>query len=145
MEKERDHEKIKAEQQMRNHLRNGQRTKAALIAVSLNEPFQLRKILESPGVKDQDYRDIVRTICESSEENTAMFLKYISAWNNRSRTSPLAQRCIQHLLKIKSAKAFAAVKDEGLLDALLAYTERHANRMDKLIQSSFILETMMDL
>ena len=140
-----EQEKISAKQELRNHMRAGQKSKAALIAIRLNEPYQLRRIFESAMEDEDEFSRIVEVVCEHEEEGLETLLKHVASWNLISRTSGVAQRCMFEIFSQCGSNILSTSADEKVRDSLLAYTERHARRLDKLIQSSFIVDQMLDI
>ncbi|KAK2461404.1 hypothetical protein APHAL10511_005867 [Amanita phalloides] len=106
--------------------------------------------------------EVIRTIAGS---DLAKMLRYVKDWNTNARTSAVAQTVLFAIVKSRSAddiveafmgeRAFADLTNGGrteqaggnrmkeLIDGLIAYTERHMSRMDKLVQESYMVDYVL--
>lgn len=96
--------------------------------------------------------EVIRTL---SGLDLARLLKHVRDWNVNARTSPIAQRVLHAILRLRSPeeiiKAYDSVQPDvekrkevtGLrevLDGLIPYSERHFARIDRLVQDSYVLD-----
>ena len=71
---------------------------------------------------------------------------YLLEWNTNSRTSFVSQAVLHALISTKGAAYLLEVPSmRTQIEAFLAYSERHFQRIDKLCQTSYILEYMSSL
>ena len=105
---------------------------------------------------------IVRGVIESlGDAHLVQCLRYISIWNTNARHSLLAQwllyivistngadRILNAVKKHGTGTAVAATGSttsaDGLIAGLLAYTERHEGRLDRLVEGSYLLDYTLD-
>ena len=82
-----------------------------------------------------------------SRQQLYLLLQRVRDWNANARTSPVAQRILNCLLKsypasvwveMGKSRKLGGMKD--LLRALEVYTERHYRRMEDLVDESFLVE-----
>ena len=68
-------------------------------------------------------------------------LGYVRTWNTNAKTSTEAQAVLHailtHVPTMKLQKCSGVVE---LIDGLVAYTERHFERIDQLVQQSFLVD-----
>ena len=76
-----------------------------------------------------------------SEEQIVQVLGYVRTWNTNAKTSTEAQAVLHailtHVPTTKLQKCSGVVE---LIDGLVAYTERHFQRIDQLVQQSFLVD-----
>lgn len=76
-----------------------------------------------------------------SDEQLQKLLEYLSDWNTNSKYAWPAQMVLSALLSLRSTESLLALP--GLADkvpGLIAYSERHFQRVDRLHQAAFIVE-----
>jgi len=67
-------------------------------------------------------------------------LKYIRDWNTNAKTSVVAQKLLNYILrrfKPAELRELPAIKE--IIEALIAYTDRHFQRLDRLVRQSFLI------
>jgi len=139
--------KILQAQELSNMVRNGKQKEAALLALRLERPHQLRKIcthvLENSSMNDSNMLEsFVKSLRD--EEMISRLVEYVSQWNTSSKNSRVAQLVLENLLKFISLERlkFLAKKqnDSTLADAIISYSERHFRRLDRLLESSYVID-----
>ena len=105
--------------------------------------------------------NVVRSVVESlGDAHLVQCLRYISIWNTNARHSLLAQWLLYLVVStIGADQILEALKKHGtgnatgvgntantdsLIAGLLAYTERHEGRLDRLVEDSFLLDYTLD-
>ena len=74
------------------------------------------------------------------DDDVAHCLQCARDWNTTAQHSLTAQRFVHNLLKARPmAQLVAMPQIKSLLEALIPYTERHFERLDRLLQSSHFL------
>lgn len=139
-------EMIQMEQSLSNYVRDKNFRKALKLALKLNKPLQTLNIIEAAiasGNGDATKVDeIMRKMLDSLNfELTQQLLTYIRDWNTNAKHSLSAQNVLFqlfHLYRADSMTKFPLMKD--LLQALIPYSTRHFQRLDKLLQASYILD-----
>jgi len=105
--------------------------------------------------------EVIRTLAGS---DLARLLRYVRDWNAKAKTSGVAQGVLYAIVKLRSAEdVMLAFGDEAgdsimmngligttsgtslkeLVDALIAYTERHLSRMERLVQESYVVDYIL--
>lgn len=113
---------------------------------------------------------VLRTLADT---DLTRLLRYIRLWNAAARTSAVAQRVLHALLKLRPVddithafgddlSAAVTESDDALavsvngqgegrgatalkdwVEAVIPYTERHLNRMDRLLQDSYVVDYLL--
>lgn len=111
---------------------------------------------------------VIRTL---SSQDLGVLLKFVRDWNTNAKTSGVAQTVLYAIMKLRSAEDIlgaydnsaqpvsleesfdapsgsASMSKEGtslkdLVESMIPYTERHLNRMDRLIQESFVVDYIL--
>ena len=158
-------ERVEKEQELNNYVAKKQYRKAIILTLELNFPYKLRVLLEelllgeAPKAKitlrgksilenkkitdrkkgEQMISEIVKTF---SEKRLLQWMKYIRQWNTNSRHSILAQYCLSMVLRNFKPEKLMAISPEmkSITEAILAYSDRHFKRIDKLVQQSYLLD-----
>lgn len=141
--RELDEQNILMEQKLANHLRNNEFESALHIALSLDKPRQVLKVLAS--IIENDYTNenaTLQKIAKSwKKRHLSQILQYCRDWNTRARNSHVAMLTVHAI--IASIRADQLVDIEGLttvLDGIAPYADRHFERLDKLLTSSYLLD-----
>ncbi|CAM9766394.1 unnamed protein product [Chrysoparadoxa australica] len=150
-------EAILKEQQLAGSIARGDLTKAISLAFDLKKPHKLWHILKemlSQGEEGERGADKGRELLnakldafvkEWDDEKLLLCLTWCKDWNTNARKSAVAQALLASLFRSFS---FARLKKlPGISDvtaALLAYSERHYARYERLLQSSYMVEYTLD-
>ncbi|KZS93303.1 U3 small nucleolar RNA-associated protein [Sistotremastrum niveocremeum HHB9708] len=163
---------ILKEQDLSNYLALHDYKNAILLALALNQPRKLLAIFNSvrdsaqetePKSISGDLRldDAIRTF---SGPDLVLLLWHIRAWNVNARTSGVAQFILHAILKLRPFGEIVAayeiyqkettagqlesigkdkIKIQDVLEGLIPYTERHLNRLDRLVQESYVVDLIL--
>ena len=146
------------EQQMQNDLRNHRYDKALATALDLGHSLKvlhiLTAILEQESKQprdDSESKEDLFTIDWSqrldpyvkdfTEDQLEKVVTYLKDWNTNARHCYTSQVLLNSLLRVVRVEAL--MKHRVVLEALpalLSYTERHYQRLDRLNQASYMLE-----
>ena len=137
---------IQLEQQLANHLRYKEYEQALDIALDLEKPRQVLKVLTAIVEKDvQKGQTGLRTLQQHTKtwpmEKVTQILKYCRDWNTRARNSHLAMLVVQAVVTSIPAHTLAAA--EGLPEifaGITPYAERHFDRLDRMYANAFLLD-----
>jgi U3 small nucleolar RNA-associated protein 13 len=140
-------EQIQLEQSLKNFVREGQYRKALKLALKLEKPLQALQIIETvlsnpPQRADELLRDMVGSLDFAL---TQQLMTYLRDWNTNAKHSHAAQSTLFqlfHTYRADSMTKFPLMKD--LLQALIPYSTRHFQRLDKLLQASYILDYTLE-
>ena len=156
------------EQELSNLVHLKKYGRAIKLALELDFPLKLRTILEelllgeAPKAKvslrgidlatrnkykgEEGERMVRNVIITLSEAHLSQCLKYISIWNTNARHALLAQWLLYIVVSSKANdEILRAIKScptpaDVLISGLIAYTDRHSVRMDRLIEDSYLLD-----
>jgi U3 small nucleolar RNA-associated protein 13 len=69
-------------------------------------------------------------------------LTYLRNWNTQAKYALVSQALLNVLLKSKGTQGLLALPNagKGLIEPLLAYTQRHFDHASELLQASFLLD-----
>ncbi len=69
-------------------------------------------------------------------------LSFVREWNTNAKKSVIAQRVLRAILATYSPEVLRSceINLKQLADALLVYTERHLDRVNKLVRNSFLID-----
>ena len=154
-------ERVEQEQQLSNHMRRGAYREALTLALQLNQPGRLLAVLSQVGDYGQD-KGIDAALGSLADDQLYTLLLRVRDWNTNGRTSTVAQRVLATIVRsypaarlaglakrkragedaaapgISSDVRGANIKD--VLDALMAYTDRHYRRMADLLDESYLVD-----
>nr|XP_022916943.1 transducin beta-like protein 3 [Onthophagus taurus] len=120
------------EQQLMNCMQNEQFLKALKLALRLNKPFQVLKIVENVIKKGES--GLSDAVMELNDEQKEQLLKVAANWNTNSRFCQPAQLVLNVLLNELQSGRFKPVGLGRVLEGILPYTERHFNRLTQMMQ-----------
>merc|ERR1712176_1273331 len=143
-----DEQNILKDQKLSNHLRNNEFGPALLIALSLEKPRQVLKVLSS--IIESDYskeKRVLQQIAKSwNSIHLTQILKYCRDWNTRARNSHVAMLTVHAIITSTPAHQLASIEGIAtILDGIAPYIDRHFDRLDNLLTSSFLLDYTLHL
>ncbi|TMW68602.1 hypothetical protein Poli38472_006070 [Pythium oligandrum] len=158
-------EKLLKEQELFNCLRNDKLLEAVQIAFELGHPNRLLQILNDllqgprhqdfpmlPAAEDQpaskpDFETFVpeeifaRVVTSLSVEQLKTLLDWIKDWNTNARHTPVTQVLLSTILREIPPQTLQKVDNVSrTLEALIAYSERHFSRVDRMLQKSYLVD-----
>lgn len=132
-------EVIKLEQDLQLSIRNGQYVQAALLAFRLKRPKSLYAVVVC--MKKEEICNFVDGLMETPEGLTAL-LTHIRDWNCFKKYAGVAQVLLAEVIDRVPADMLA--KDKDILEAIVLYSKKHFDRVDKLFMDSFMVEHLMN-
>ena len=143
-------EHMQQEQEMQIAMYAKEFNRALHLALRLRQPRALRTVIEKLLPTEEGEAQLRKTLSKLGPEDLAHCLSCARDWNTTATHSLTAQRLIHALLKsTPHQKLRSAPQLKELLEALLPYTERHFERLDRLQQGaaflSYMLNTMQTL
>ena len=134
-------QELLAQQQLSNALRAREFGAAVRAALSLRQPRALRGAVDgvlAAGGGDDALRAAVAPL---GDEDTKFCLEALRDWNTTATHSLSAQRLLHAILKGRTVAQLAALPGaKALVEAILPYSERHYERVDRLVQSAYFVE-----
>lgn len=125
------------EQKLNNYLHNDELLKALQLALRLDRPLQVLKIVQ--GVMKKGDVGLANTINGLRDDQKESLLKCATTWNTNSKHCQPAQLIINILLNELQKGQFKTNNLRNFLEGTLPYTERHFNRLTQLMQDVHFL------
>jgi U3 small nucleolar RNA-associated protein 13 len=139
-------ELVEKQQELENYVRNKNWPKAFGLALSLNHPMRLLKLL----TEIREYKEpqsitglleVDRIIGDLENDDLVRLIKRLRDWNTNARTSTIAQGGLYAILKYHSVEKLQQIPGiTAIIDSLIPYSDRHYTRVDDLLTDSAIVE-----
>ncbi|KAJ8979405.1 hypothetical protein NQ317_015835 [Molorchus minor] len=120
------------EQKLQNYIHNDELLKALKLALRLDRPMQVLKIIQ--GVIKKGDTGLVDTIKELRNDQKESLFKCATNWNMNSKHCQPAQLVLNILLNELQAGEFRPVGLSSTIEGALPYTERHFKRLTQLMK-----------
>ncbi|KAG7265372.1 hypothetical protein CRUP_004460 [Coryphaenoides rupestris] len=142
-EQAKQEDQILKQQELCNLLHEKRFLKALGLAISLDQPHTVLTVIKAIR-QNQDTRDLLeRTLLKLRLDQKESLLRYCAVWNTNARSCLDAQAVLQVLLTHVAPEELLQYQGaRGHLEGLIPYTERHMQRMGRLLQSSMFLDYM---
>ena len=138
----REHARAMDSQRLDNLLMGKKFVEAFKLALELNQPQRLWRIVKEIRLNDQ-VADIGKIIQQLSRSHMASLLRFVAAWNSNTRFTLEAQFMLNVILSGRSIDELLEIIKEDLptssrqllkdsIEALIAYSQRHFARIDRL-------------
>eukprot|EP00062_Callorhinchus_milii_P020164 gi/632975524/ref/XP_007904278.1/ PREDICTED: transducin beta-like protein 3 isoform X2 [Callorhinchus milii] len=138
-------EQILKQQELSNMLHENNYLKALGLAISLDQPHTVLRVIRAILGESNDGERLEATILKLRPDQKEAVLKFTTVWNTNSRNCHEAQTVIQILLKHETPEQllqFGGIK--AAVEGLLPYTDRHFQRISRLLQTSMFLDYMWE-
>uniref|UniRef100_A0A8B9M6F0 Transducin beta like 3 n=1 Tax=Accipiter nisus TaxID=211598 RepID=A0A8B9M6F0_9AVES len=132
-------EQIMKEQELSNLLHEKRYLKALGLAISLDRPHTVLMVVKGESTLKHLEENIVRLRKDQKEA----VLTFLVTWNTNSRNCHEAQAVMETLLKHEAPDSllqYSGIK--SAVESLLPYTERHFQRLSRLLQASMFIDFM---
>eukprot|EP00112_Aurelia_sp_Birch-Aquarium-sp1_P018301 Seg435.11 transcript_id=Seg435.11/GoldUCD/mRNA.D3Y31 product="Transducin beta-like protein 3" protein_id=Seg435.11/GoldUCD/D3Y31 len=141
MEEAKNDELILKDQELSNLLGEKKYIKAIGLAITLDRPFRVLSIIKELLEKANGEHEIEKVIEGLREDQIDSLLKLMRNWNTNAKHCRATQTVLSIVLKTKSPDDLANLSNmKESVEALLPYTERHFNRLNRLLQQSTFLD-----
>lgn len=120
------------EQKLSNYIHNNELLKALKLALKLDKPFQVLKIVQVVIKKGET--GLADTIKELKNNQKESLLKCATNWNMNSKHCQPAQLVMNILINELQTGEFRPLGLGSTLEGSLPYTERHFKRLTQLMQ-----------
>ncbi|KAE8878166.1 Transducin beta-like protein 3 [Phytophthora fragariae] len=152
--------KLLKEQELFNCLRSNKLLDAIQLAFELNHPNRmlqiLRDLLEGPRHKDQPSlpggkpidpdnfspEDIFAPVVHSLEnEQLTTLMDWLRDWNTNARNTSVCQVLVSTILRELPPSRLKSLDGVSkTVEALIAYSDRHFQRIDRMLQKSYLVD-----
>jgi U3 small nucleolar RNA-associated protein 13 len=140
-------ETVLLDQKLANHLRHKEYGKALEIALQVDKPSQVLKVITSIIENEiQQGKGNGMTSLRSHAkrwdmERVAQVLKYCRNWNTRARNASIAMMMVKAIVTSIPVDQLASAQGiPEILAGITPYAERHFDRLDRLHTSSYLLD-----
>ncbi|KAI5958705.1 utp13 [Candida pseudojiufengensis] len=140
-------EKIEKEQNLNNFMKDNDWENAFLLALTLNHSMKLYNVLKSCIETKQDEDSIIGSfklesiISKLNNDQLILLFKKIRDWNINFKFFEISQILISVVLKNYSVSKLIEIPGiMKIIDSILPYNERHYNRIDELIEETYVLD-----
>lgn len=138
---------VEQEQSLQNYMAQGDWTNAFLLAMTLNHPMRLYRVLERSSASQDDASDFVfneeldNVISTLDNEQIMLLMKRSRDWNTNASTHAVAQKVIRCILVRHNIASLSEIPGiMNVIDSIIPYTKRHFSRIDDLVEQSYILD-----
>ncbi|TSO37072.1 Transducin beta-like protein 3 [Bagarius yarrelli] len=142
-EQAKQEDQILKQQELSNLLHEKNFLKALGIAISLDQPHTVLRVIKEIQQEEEAGQHLEKTILRLRQDQKESLLRYCVVWNTNARSCLSAQAVIQVLLTHLSPDELLQFQGaRNHLEGLIPYTERHMQRIGRLLQSSMFLDYM---
>lgn len=144
--REEDEQNILKEQKLANHLRFKEYEQALDIALEMDKPRQVLKVLVALAENDLSSGKDALVTLQNHVKNWTMaritqILKYAREWNTRARNSHISMLTVKAIVTSIPADQLACADElPEILAGIAPYAERHFERIDKLHATSYLID-----
>lgn len=135
-------ELVLQEQQLSNYIHNDQMLEALQLALRLDRPLQVLRIIQTL-IRKKDTR-LFDTIHKLRSDQKESLLKCATTWNTNSKNCQPAQLVLNILLTDIQSGDFKPASLSSTIEGALPYTERHFKRLTQLIQDMQFVKYTID-
>ncbi|XP_045215018.2 transducin beta-like protein 3 [Mercenaria mercenaria] len=132
---------ILQDQELSNLIQQKKYLKAIGLAITLEQPFRLLNILKEILSEEAGDDKLYSTLEKLRMDQIDALLRFAVKWNTNSRHCHEAQVVLSSVIKMYPPKQLKELGNlKSSVEGLLPYTERHFNRMTRLVQQAMFLE-----
>ncbi|XP_077067777.1 transducin beta-like protein 3 [Siphateles boraxobius] len=142
-EQAKQEEQVLKQQELSNLLHEKKYLKALGIAISLDQPHTALRVIREIRQQEDGIQELEKTLLKLRQDQKESVLRYCVVWNTNSRSCLDAQAILQVLLTHLSPEELLQYQGARThLEGLIPYTERHMQRIGRLLQASMFLDYM---
>ncbi|XP_041362885.1 transducin beta-like protein 3 isoform X2 [Gigantopelta aegis] len=139
--KQKQQEMILQEQELSNLIHKKKFLKAIGLAITLEQPFRLLTILRDILSEKDGSTQVKNVLSQLRPDQTDSLLRFAIQWNTNSKNCHVAQFVVGVVLKtVESSDIQQLPNIKSTLEGLIPYTERHFQRMNRLLQQAMFVE-----
>ncbi|XP_056107669.1 transducin beta-like protein 3 [Rhinichthys klamathensis goyatoka] len=142
-EQAKQEEQVLKQQELSNLLHEKKYLKALGIAISLDQPHTALRVIREIRQQEDGMQELEKTLLKLRQDQKESVMRYCVVWNTNSRSCLDAQAILQVLLTHLSPEEMLQYQGARThLEGLIPYTERHMQRIGRLLQASMFLDYM---
>jgi len=139
---------VEQEQQLANYIHLSDYRSAITLALSLNHPGRLLSLFTSvfASLDSPQVAPVEKVLSTLDDTQLSMLLSRVRDWNTNAKTSGVAQKVLNVLVRSYPASRFVAMakrKGVGMAQVwrgIEAYSEKHFRRVEELGEESWVVE-----
>jgi U3 small nucleolar RNA-associated protein 13 len=134
-------EQVVKQQELDNLLHEKRYLRALGLAISLDRPHTVLTVIQAIRRDPEACKKLEATVLRLRRDQKEALLRFCVIWNTNSRHCHEAQAVLGVLLRHEAPEellAYAGVR--AALEALLPYTERHFQRLSRMLQAATFLD-----
>ncbi|XP_010492600.1 PREDICTED: transducin beta-like protein 3 [Camelina sativa] len=136
-----EEEAILRGQELENAVLDAEYTKAIRLAFELRRPHKVFELFAGLCRKRESDEQIVKALQGLEKEEFRLLFEYVREWNTKPKLCHVAQFVLYQTFNILPPTEIVQIKGIGeLLEGLIPYSQRHYNRIDRFVRSSFLLD-----
>ena len=134
--------KIESEQKLSNYIAQEDWRNAVTYALTLDQPYRLLKFLtELIKQHSTGLGDVEAVISDLDNAQLSRLLKLCADWNTNTRTSAVAQRVTNLVVSSYPPNRLLEIdRAKEIFDALSVYSKRHYDRLERMMETSFVID-----
>eukprot|EP00934_Nitzschia_sp_Nitz4_P002805 Nitzschia sp. Nitz4//scaffold5_size260463//197221//200295//NITZ4_001010-RA/size260463-processed-gene-0.93-mRNA-1//1//CDS//3329555424//2795//frame0 len=138
---------ILLDQQLANHMRHKEYSKALEIALQVDKPLQALRVINSiieeeiKEGKGNGLMSLQSNVKSWDMDRVGKVLKYCRDWNTRARNATVAMLVVQAIVTVVPVDKLANTPgNPEMMAGIMPYAERHFERLERLYTSSYLLD-----
>ncbi|KAG5832192.1 hypothetical protein ANANG_G00288490 [Anguilla anguilla] len=136
-------DQILKQQELSNLLQEKKFLKALGLAISLDQPHTALRVIKEIRRGRDGEQQLESTLLRLRRDQKESVLRYCAVWNTNARSCLDAQAVVQVLLRHHPPEELLQYQGaRNILEALVPYTDRHMQRIGRLLQASMFLDYM---
>ncbi|KAJ8344989.1 hypothetical protein SKAU_G00291820 [Synaphobranchus kaupii] len=142
-EQAKQEDQILKQQELSNLLQEKKFLKALGLAISLDQPHTALRVIKEIRQGQDGGQQLESTVLRLRRDQKESMLRYCAVWNTNARSCLDAQAVVQVLLRHHTPEELLQYQGaRNILEALIPYTDRHMQRIGRLLQASMFLDYM---
>ncbi|KAJ8251192.1 hypothetical protein GJAV_G00218310 [Gymnothorax javanicus] len=142
-EQAKQEDQILKQQELSSLLQEKKFLKALGLAISLDHPHTALRVIKEIRLGQDGSEQLESTVLRLRHDQKESVLRYCAVWNTNARSCLDAQAVVQVLLKHHTPEELLQFQGaRNILEALVPYTDRHMQRIGRLLQASMFLDYM---
>ncbi|TKW06260.1 hypothetical protein SEVIR_7G231300v4 [Setaria viridis] len=134
-------EEVLRGQELENAVSDADYTKAIQLAFELRRPHRLLELFSQLARRADSEDPIEKALLGLPKDGLRVLLEYIREWNTKPKFCHVAQFVLFRVLRTLPPTDILEIKGiSELLEGLIPYSQRHFNRVDRLVRSTFLLD-----
>ncbi|XP_010240890.1 PREDICTED: transducin beta-like protein 3 [Nelumbo nucifera] len=137
----REEEGVLRGQELENAILDTDYAKAIQIAFELRRPHRLLNLFAELCRERHAEEQVNKALSVLGKEELHLLFEYIREWNTKPKICHVAQYVLFRVFNIFPPTEIVEIKGVGeLLEGVIPYSQRHFNRLDRLIRSTYLLD-----